>query len=764
MTTALIFLNIAVLAALVLLLVRLWPTAAASKRPAAEPRPAFVADALPFPVALVDRQLNVLDGQAAADGADARAILDSLPDDAVHCLRVAVANALDTRREDTARFLLNDHWYVAQIIPLPTGAAAALWLRDVTEEKSAAQRAEGLARRNEAILRSAMDGFFVVGEDHRFIEVNDAFCRMLGYSAAELKELTTSDLETRDSIPGRPPSNMRTGLHHVATAHRHKNGQLVQLETSMIIIRDGGKRLLVGFARDVTDRIRTEQRLVSANERFASLVARMPLGYVAVKPDWTIQEWNASAEAVLGHAPDAACGRDLRMLVLTSEQAAAAEEVSRRVASGEPGGFVQLKNTRADGRQIDCEWFYTVLRGSLGDADSIAIMVRDVSERERMQEELRRAQKLESLGILAGGVAHDFNNFLVTILCNASLLAEHLPDGRGTHYVQKILNASRRASDLTRQMLTYAGGARLEVQPTDLNELIEELIELMRAAVARNVRITTDLTPALPRIDGDSSQLQQVLMNLLLNAAEAIGDRPGEVTLRTRTESYTAAGLAADFAGFDCRAGDYVILEVRDNGCGMTPETRARIFDPFFTTKFTGRGLGLAMILGIVRAHHGCVCVNSAVGRGTTFKIALPAAKGAIRSRPPAPRPAALRRGATILVIDDDADIRDVVTDLLEARGVRVLTAVDGEHGLTTFAEAADSIDLVLLDLTMPGMSGQEVFARLRAIRADVPVIVSSGYSEQDASLRFPLEQIAGFVQKPYTAGALVEKMGSVLG
>jgi nitrogen-specific signal transduction histidine kinase/CheY-like chemotaxis protein len=405
-----------------------------------------------------------------------------------------------------------------------------------------------------------------------------------------------------------------------------------------------------------------------------------------------------------------------------------------------------------------------VLPDPSGGLAGVATLVRDVSERERLEAQLRQSQKLESLGVLAGGVAHDFNNLLVGIMGNASLAIEQLPaDSPLRPLLERVVNAGRRATDLTQRMLAYAGRAACDVQIMDLNALVQEMAVFAAAAVAKNISLHIHSSPDLPLIQADSGQVQQVIMNLLINAAEAIGERGGEVTVTTWPEDLAADRVAAELADQKLAPGRYVCLEVRDTGCGMTPETLSRIYDPFFSTKFAGRGLGLSAILGIVRAHHGGITVSSRVGEGTVFRVYFPAATGKALPASAEKKAVSLPRGSTVLVIDDEEDIREVVEAVLGGRGINVLTAEDGRRGLEVFRQHADRIDAVLLDMNMPGMSGEAVFQGLRAIRPDVKVVLSTGYSEQEAAIHFADVPLAGFVHKPYTASALVDKIGSAL-
>ena len=359
------------------------------------------------------------------------------------------------------------------------------------ERLVAASDADDLAARNAAILSSSMDGMFVVAEDCRVLEVNAAFCRMVGYSNEELLELRISDLEIAPPTGAArlgSPEIARTGHHLFRAAYRHKEGNPIELEISVTSLRNGCGKLLVGFARDITERNRSEETLRQAHERLRFHVDRMPLGYIVWSPDLHVQEWNAAAEKLLGYSSEEAVGRSADELIVADESRLQTAHMWSALLGGEQNGHELLVNRRKGGDLIKCEWFSTVLHDAAGRIQCIATMLRDVSERERLEIQLREAQKLKSLGVLAGGVAHDFNNFLVSILCNASLALEKLDaesDARG--HVRKIVNASRRASDLTRQMLAYAGRATYDVQPIDLNALVAEMGELAEAESANTM-------------------------------------------------------------------------------------------------------------------------------------------------------------------------------------------------------------------------------------------------------------------------------------
>ena len=398
---------------------------------------------------------------------------------------------------------------------------------------------------------------------------------------------------------------------------------------------------------------------------------------------------------------------------------------------------------------------------------------RDLKERtaERdaavLEQRLQQTQKLESLGLLAGGVAHDFNNLLVGILGNASLVFDELadrPDARAR--VGQLVKAGRRAADLTRQLLAYSGKGRFVVETIDLSSLIRELSDLLRTSLPERASLQLHLPDVGPFVHADATQLRQVVLNLITNASEALGADGGTVRVSTRAVMHDNESLLRSVGSTDLEPGSYVHIEVADTGAGMDAETQEQMFEPFFTTKESGHGLGLAATLGIVRGHGGLVKVYSEPGEGTTVQVLLPeSAEGAPASRSGAVREAAEQQVAPrrILVVDDEELVRSLARAVLERAGHTVIDACDGEDALVRFKEAPDDVALVLLDMTMPRMSGVECLRGLRAIRPDLPVVLSSGYNEQDAVARVAGRGLAGFLQKPYTAAELLAKVDEAL-
>ncbi len=393
--------------------------------------------------------------------------------------------------------------------------------------------------------------------------------------------------------------------------------------------------------------------------------------------------------------------------------------------------------------------------------------VRDyLEEKKRNDEKLMEKQKLESLGVLAGGVAHDFNNLLTGILGNASLAVDTLPKGSNVQLILKdVVNASERAAHLTKQLLAYAGKGRFIVKTMNLSETVRDISHLIQSSIPSNVQIKLDLAAGLPPIEADATQMQQIVMNLVINAAEAIPEGSGgRVLVNTRAQEVDENYIAQSLNPGEITPGQYVALEVHDTGVGMDQETIRRIFEPFFTTKFTGRGLGLAAVIGIVRGHKGALRVYSTPGQGSTFRILFPAATGRIAEEADGHAPMdQTAAGGSVLVIDDQDIVRRTAKTALERSGYEVIVAESGEEGVQLFQALERKISAVLLDLTMPGIGGEETLYRILAIQPQAKVILSSGYNQTEVIQKFAGKGLAGFLQKPFTSFALVEKIASVL-
>ncbi len=523
------------------------------------------------------------------------------------------------------------------------------------------------------------------------------------------------------------------------------------------------------LGREVAERRRTEQQLRDTQN---ILVHAQRLGSVG---SWEMEagthqlSWSEETFRIFGHDPKSFLPTNEAFFQsVHPEDRARVRAASEAALAGGTRYDIEHRVLRRDGAVAHVHERAEIVQDEAGRAVRMVGSVQDVTERHRQEEErqaiekkFQEAQKLESLGVLAGGIAHDFNNLLTGILGNACLARMELPsDSPVQSYAEQIELSSQRAADLCRQMLAYSGKGRFTVKPVHLSEMVRETVHLLQLSVSKKAVLQLALADDLPAVLADTTQLRQIIMNLVINASDALDDKGGTITIHTAVlradRNYLNSLVGAD----ELAEGDYVSLEVTDTGCGMSAETQAKIFEPFFTTKFTGRGLGLSAVLGIVRGHQGALKVRSDPGRGTTFKLLLPVAVNAASDVKAEKLVTPKWRGTgTILVIDDEESVRRVAGKILMSMGFQVVTANDGIEGLNAYRTCSESICAVLLDLTMPRMDGEETFRELRKLRPDACVVLMSGYSEQEAGARFVGQGLAGFLQKPFTPDELRERL-----
>ncbi|MGC4073555.1 MAG: MASE1 domain-containing protein [Nibricoccus sp.] len=433
-------------------------------------------------------------------------------------------------------------------------------------------------------------------------------------------------------------------------------------------------------------------------------------------------------------------------------------------------GEIALRDT--ENRILTVSKVAVLHRDEESDVPTVSFVMRDVTqqkqaERENIENERKMLliQKSESLGVLAGGIAHDFNNLLTAMLGNASLARLDLADNSPLHGpLSQIETAATRAAELCQQMLAYAGRSPLSISEVDITNLIEETRQLLQVSIGKKTEIDLHLERPLSLIRAAPAQMQQIVMNLVLNAAEAIGENAGRITIRTRSQHFDAAELKRRFLSAPLAAGPYVLIEVSDTGCGMTRETMERIFEPFFTTKFTGHGLGLAAVMGIVRSHGGGICVASEPGKGSAFSIVFPSAVGSTPSIPISKTLSPFGRAVGLaLVVDDEAHVRTLVSKILTMLGFSVVTAVDGLDALENFRRDSEQLKVVILDLTMPRMDGEQAFLEMNRMNPGVPVILMSGFSEKLTLDRFATTKPAGFLAKPFDLKTVQERVMAVV-
>ncbi|MCU1273315.1 MAG: Chemotaxis protein methyltransferase CheR, partial [Bryobacterales bacterium] len=512
-------------------------------------------------------------------------------------------------------------------------------------------------------------------------------------------------------------------------------------------------------------RTRAQQHLAEREESYRVLTETASDGIITIDATSTILFANTAAARMFGYTAEELIGADLTVLMPEHLRAHHKTAIAAYLDTGQrhlTWQAVRLPGQHRDGYEIPIEI-------SFGEYEQrnkhvFVGVIRDISERKRLDDALRQSSKLESLGVLAGGIAHDFNNLLTGIMGNISLAVDMVGDTNPSKSaLQDAIEASERAAHLTKQLLAYAGKGRFVIEATDISALVREISALIQSSIPKHVTLRLDLQQPLPLVDADVAQLQQLIMNLVINGAEAIPEhRQGTVLVITRAQEVDAQYLET-LGAAHVVPGNYVAINVHDNGVGMDEATLSKIFDPFFTTKFTGRGLGLAAAGGIVRGHKGALKVFSSPGQGTTFKVLLPVG-AAVRNKPlPQSVHSDLAGRGMVLVVDDEPIVRKIATTSLERYGYTVVTAENGREGVERFRELYSQLKIVILDMTMPVMSGEEALHQMRLINPQVPVVLSSGYNEAEAVGRFAGKGLAGFLQKPYTAAALAQKVQTIL-
>ena len=528
----------------------------------------------------------------------------------------------------------------------------------------------------------------------------------------------------------------------------------------------------VGLVANALKRLRAEKAL---RESEAFLQMSQKTGKVG-SWQWDLStnrvRWSEAVYAIYGVGPESFDGTLEGAVQMTHPEDLPAMQLGvQRILDSGKDQPLEYRVIRPDG-EIRYLWgLGSVIRDAAGHPTQMLGTVVDITyrkqaedERRQLDSQLQHAQKLDSLGVLAGGVAHDFNNLLTSMLGYASLALMQLPrESPARSMLHEIEQAAERAADLTQQMLAYSGKGKFVIQPVRLDSLVQEMEKLLQIVVSKKATVHLELEPAT--LDGDATQIRQVIMNLLLNASDALEEKAGEITVRTGVQFATSSDLRSTFVPDELPAGIYAFVEVEDNGCGMDDNVVQRIFEPFFTTKFTGRGLGLAAVQGIVRSHKGVIKVHSEPAKGTVFRVLIPGSTAIANAGKDVRRDSTLPRGrGTVLVVDDEPTVRLFSQRVLEAAGFKVHTANDGRHGSDVLRNFVEDIDIVLLDLTMPHMDGIEALALFRALNRDTPILVMSGYNDPEAISRSIDGGAKGFIQKPFDPRELVARLTQLLG
>jgi PAS domain S-box-containing protein len=585
--------------------------------------------------------------------------------------------------------------------------------------------------------------------------------RLYGYSAAEMigREMVLLLPPDRPDEEAHILERIACGdrVEHFNTVRLRKDGRLVHVSVAIspIMAKDGTVIGASHVARDITQNVELEL----ARARLAAIVESSDDAIISKDLRGVVQTWNKGAQRIYGYSAAEMMGRPMSLL-LPADRPDEETSILERIGRGERVDHFETVRLRNDGKQIDVSLSISPIRDKDGAVRGASHVARDITERRHIETEQLHAQKLESLGVLAGGVAHDFNNLLTGILGNASLVADSLhPANPNRRILDECVKSAERAALLTRQLLAYAGKGRFVTESIDLSALVREISTLIQTSIPRKVEVRLDLADDLPAVEGDAGQIQQVIMNLIINGAEAIGENVGLLVCTTAVQTVDDAGpQITDTEGQHIGPGRYVVLDARDSGSGIDAATLPRIFDPFFTTKFTGRGLGLAAVSGIVRGHRGAITVQSSPGKGSRFSVYFPAAGHSDAPHPGRATNQLYEDGSgLVLIVDDEEAVRSTARNTLQRRGYRTIEAKDGREAVEIFGKFAPETALVLLDLTMPFMNGEEVLEKFKGIAPSVPVVLSSGFNQVEAVRRFTGKGLAGFIQKPYTSSALAE-------
>jgi len=620
-----------------------------------------------------------------------------------------------------------------------------------------------------AIYRFRPDGtiLFIEGGTLKLLDLDEEYddpSALVGRDIATLFEYVEQPRSFREEVLAR---GQVRGFEY---AYRTLKGEVRWVNHDAFVVEDPatGDKAIQVICHDITPRRRALEALERSQARTRALLSAIPDLMFRLDRDGTFRDFYAHRDSDLYVPPEQIVGASIRDLLPPHVATRSVACVHQTLATGEP---VALEYTlEMDGEERHFEARHV----RAGENEAVAI-VRDMTELQQAQQEqlrlevaVQQAQKMESLGLLAGGIAHDFNNLLTGILGETDLLLSGMQPGTTAHErLGRVQETARRAAELTSALLAYTGRTNLQRKVLDLTALASDMRPLLETVIGRRADLRLQPAHDPVKVEADPTQLRQVVMNLVTNAADACEE--GEEALIVISTGQTVVELdelAAMRGGDELVAGDYAYLEVRDSGVGMAPETVPQIFDPFFTSKDSGRGLGLATVLGIVRAHGGAIDVRTDTGRGSSIRVLLPGSESPLTPAEEASMSVRLPMGivgTTVLIVDDEEAVRAVTRGALEREGAMVEEAADGQEALQILSRAPDAIDLVLLDVTMPGMSGYETLDALRLIREDMPVVMISGYMEPGVSLEARGAENVRFLHKPFRVDALLENIAKAL-
>jgi len=652
---------------------------------------------------------------------------------------------------------------------------ALLSSRDITGSKREEERLHASRERFRTIIENAYDMVAEYDMSGNLIYANDRTREVLGYTAEDVRgKPIDAYVHPEDRArTKRVLENIRNGsVERSVVTYRvgTRDGAWCWLEANVCTVaHPEGERRMVVIARDVTRRIDAEHRMRESEERYRQLVESSPVGIVVIQGQAIVFSNRAGAEVFGAAAVDDLIGTNVFDLVDAADADALARQMAQTRKRMPAVDTMEARVHGLDGRVRDVVGTGRAI--SYRGAPALQGIVRDVTEKrgaaqeqEELELQLQEARKLESLGVLAGGIAHDFNNLLAVILGNVRFARQLVEQGSELdEALRDTTDAGESAARLTRQLLAYAGRRSPDVRPVDLSALVEETSALLGSAVSKRVKLAFELAPNLPTVRADAVQIEQVVMNLVINAAEAIGDRAGTITVATGQIEVSRSEIRNWVGGENLDAGAYAYLEARDSGKGMDAATRERIFDPFFTTKAQGHGLGLSAALGLVRGHDGAISVETAPARGTRLRVHLPISSEA-RARRAEPDALASEWNVAVLVAGDERDSGGSAARLLRERGAEAVEVSGGAEAIDRVRMDDGEIAAALIDLDPEAPSGVDLALELRVLRPDLPLLLVSGSDHAALARRLANDAPTQFLVKPYRDETLVEHLRALLG
>ena len=637
--------------------------------------------------------------------------------------------------------------------------------------KESLQEVKYNAECTDDLIEYAVDAIFMGDTRGDITYANRSAAALTCYRNAELLTMNLGDLFSKEEQERVPLQyNLLKEGKTVKTERllSRRDGSTVPVEMNSRMIPDGSYH---SFFRDITERKQADKALRVSEEKFSRAFKLSPDVIVITRlEDGLYIDVNQGFTDILGWTSEEAVGRKTLPgdLDIWCDAVDREKLMSGLKENGQVGGF-EAEFRCKDGQVVIGLMSARIIE--IDDTPCLLSVTRDITERvqaaarqKKFEEQMLQIQKLESLGVLAGGIAHDFNNILMAVIGHCELARQRLTaESPAMENLRQINLAAGRAADLANQMLAYSGKGKFVIEVLNLTNIIREMEHILSVSISKKALLRYDLAEDLPGIEADATQLQQIVMNLVINGSDAIGSDNGVIALSTGVMECDRSYLRDILLDESLTPGRYVFFEVADTGCGIAPDTIPRIFEPFFSTKFTGRGLGMAAVLGIVRGHKGAIKIYSEVGKGSTFKVLLPASQLPTTKKDTEMVLPPLKESGLVLLVDDENIVRDIGRAMLNDFGFKTITANDGKEALEIFRKKYEEISFVLMDLTMPHMDGEEAFREFRRIDPGVKVIICSGYNEQEVSQKFVGKGLAGFLKKPFQLSQLQKMIQLIL-